>query len=116
MTKKLATLAALLVLSACRSAFMPEPVTRVSAPPPAQVAATTSADTALRRAPAVESPALKPVAAGTALQVSNEVVHGFRRVKLASGESGYVDARALTLDAPAAASAPAADPAVPAPK
>jgi hypothetical protein len=100
--KKLAVLAALLLVSACRSAFKPEPVTRLHDPPAALVDATVSKDTEIRRGPARLSAAVGPVASGTALQVSNEVVNGFRRVKLPSGESGYVEAGALALGEQAA--------------
>lgn len=105
MTKKLASLAVLAVLSACRSAFMPEPVTRLSAPPEAQLSATVATATELRRAPSADAAAAGPVEAGAQVQVSNEVVHGFRRVKLQDGKTGYVDAKALTIQgAPAGAS------------
>ncbi|MFT3913607.1 MAG: SH3 domain-containing protein [Anaeromyxobacteraceae bacterium] len=105
MTKKLAAFALLAVLSACRSAFMEEPVTRLSAPPAAQLAATVSAATELRRAPSADAASSGPVEAGAQVQVSQEVVHGFRRVKLADGKTGYVDAKALSVQgAPAGAS------------
>jgi len=105
MTKKLAALATLLVLAACRSAFAPEPVTRLSAPPAAQLAATVAQATQLRSGPSEQAPATAALEAGAQVQASQEVVHGFRRVKLADGKSGYVDAGVLTVDAPAAAPA-----------
>jgi len=110
MTKKLAALAALLVLSACRSAFAPEPVTRLSAPPEVQLTATVGQATQLRTGPSSDAPATAAVDAGAQVQASQDVVHGFRRVKLADGKTGYVDARVLTVatPAPAAGAAPTA--------
>lgn len=98
MTKKLAAAVVLAVLStACRSAFMPEPVTRLSAPPEPQHAATVSVATELRRAPSESAASAGPVEAGAQVQVSEQVVHGFRRVKLADGKTGYVDAKVLQV-------------------
>lgn len=112
MTKKLAAFALLAVLSACRSAFAPEPVTRVAAPPEATLTATVSAASELRRAPSQDAQAAGPVEAGATVQASPSVVHGFRRVKLADGKTGYLDAKVLTISvveaAPAAPAAPAA--------
>jgi hypothetical protein len=108
MSKKLAAFAVLAVLSACRSAFAPDPVTRVAAAPEAQLTATVSAATELRRAPSADAQSAGPVEVGAAVQASTQVVHGFRRVKLADGKTGYLDAKLLEVAGGQAAPAPAA--------
>jgi hypothetical protein len=61
-----------------------------------------------RRAPSSDAQSAGPVEAGAAVQASPQVVHGFRRVKLADGKTGYVDAKVLEVAGAQAAPAPAA--------
>jgi len=111
---RVAPLAALLALAACRSAFAPAPVAKLSEAPKPQLAATVSRDSALRSGPHLKASVLGTLAAGTAVTASDEVVRGFRRVRTADGKSGYVAQETVELGA--AAAAPAAEPAPAAPQ
>jgi hypothetical protein len=84
-------------LGGCRSAFAPEPVTRVSEAPQAQIAATLRADAGLRSGPHRSAPVVDEVQAGTQITVSEAPVRGFRRVRTSDGRTGYVEEAAIEL-------------------
>lgn len=61
-----------------------------------------TAGTDLRAGPDASAPSRGTVAAGTEIAVAADVVHGFRRVQLPTGETGHVVASAVKLDETAA--------------
>lgn len=87
--------AALLAAAGCRSAFAPDPVVKLSAPPTTDAPATVSRPAPLRSGPDRGARVLDQLAPGTAVTASNEPVRGFLRVRTADGRSGYVEQAAI---------------------
>jgi hypothetical protein len=94
--------AAVLAVAGCRSAFPPEPVTRLADAPQAQIAATVRQDAGLRASPHPSAPVVQQVAAGTQVTVSEAPVRGFRRVRTPDGRAGYVEESAIEVSRTAA--------------
>ncbi|MGC3999227.1 MAG: SH3 domain-containing protein [Anaeromyxobacter sp.] len=93
------SVALLLALSACAydQAFRTEEevAQRNQAAPSPVLPATLSREVSLRSAPDARSPARQTLASGAAVTASTETVRGFRRVKTADGQTGYVEAGAV---------------------
>ena len=108
-------LAALAVAaSGCASAFGPEPVTRLSEAPQAQLSATVKQEVALRTGPDKLAHVVEQLPAGAAVTASDRAVRGYRRVRTEAGRTGYVEEAALEVGAAIAAPAtPAPAPAAP---
>lgn len=99
--------AALLGAAGCRSAFAPEPVLQLSAPPVTDAPATVSRQAPLRSGPDRGARVLAQLEAGTAVTASTSPMRGFLRVRTADGKSGYVEQEAVSQSAAAPTSAPA---------
>ncbi|ABS24346.1 SH3 domain-containing protein [Anaeromyxobacter sp. Fw109-5] len=105
-------LAALAVAaSGCASAFGPEPVTRLSEAPQAQLSATVKQEVALRTGPDKLAHVVERLPAGASVTASDRAVRGYRRVRTEAGRTGYVEESALEVGAAVAAPATPAAPA-----